>query len=86
MLVNVVDRRKLPYRWKHVTAIIEPTIHDNSVADSDQMGLGGSYSGIEYAEREDISVTAAVEWAATHNWLCTLYLYDLGEGIKVVDD
>jgi hypothetical protein len=36
MLWNIIDRRKRPYRWKSVTAIIEPVYHDNSIADADE--------------------------------------------------
>jgi hypothetical protein len=32
MIWNIVDRRKRPYRWKAITAIIEPTYHDNNCA------------------------------------------------------
>lgn len=81
-LCNIIDHRKRPYRWAHVTAIIEPTVHDNSCMDSDQMGLGGAYSGIGYDERADISVAVAVLWAVEHRNVVTLYLYDLGDGIK----
>jgi hypothetical protein len=36
MISNIIDRRKRQYRWKQITAIIEPTYHDNSVDDSDE--------------------------------------------------
>jgi hypothetical protein len=35
MIWNIIDRRKRPYRWRVVTAIIEATWHDDSCPDSD---------------------------------------------------
>jgi hypothetical protein len=33
MIWNIVDGRERPYRWKAIKAIVEPTWHDNKVAD-----------------------------------------------------
>lgn len=36
MILNIVDNRKLRYRWKRTKAVVEPTWHDNKCKDSDQ--------------------------------------------------
>jgi hypothetical protein len=81
MISNIVDRRKRQYRWKQITAIIEPTYHDNSVDDSDavdELELGF----IVYDERAAVSVADAIAWATSLPFAATLYLYDLGSGTK----
>jgi len=35
MILNIIDNRKRPYRWKRISAIIEATWHDNSCEDAD---------------------------------------------------
>ncbi len=81
MLTNMVDRRKRPYRWVAISAIVEATVHDNSVADADQ-ALPSEADGL-YAEMENGSVADAVAWANTFPGPITLYLYDVGEGIAL---
>lgn len=48
-IVNIIDRRTRPYRFKVVNAIVEAAWHDNSVADSDQVdpyvGVGCVFRG-----------------------------------------
>ncbi len=78
MIWNIVDGRKRPYRWKAINAIVEPTHHDNSVADSDE-ALPDDV-GLPYDAREGISISDAVTWASGLDYGVTLYLYDLGEG------
>ena len=82
MIWNIIDRRTRPYRWRTVTAIMEPAYHDNSCADSDQ--AEDTIDDIIYEEREEISVADAVTWAHSLAFPATLYLYDLGQGINIV--
>jgi hypothetical protein len=81
MLFNIIDNRKSRYRWKQITAIVEPTYNDNSVQDSDQTEVPEP-GFFPYDERPAISVADAVKWAASLPFAATLYLYDLGEGIS----
>jgi hypothetical protein len=80
MIANLIDRRKRPYRWKRVTAIIELTAHDNIVDDADQAADPGP-EAVDYDHRAAISVTDAITWASSLPFAVTLYLYDLGSGI-----
>ena len=82
MIWNIVDKRKQPYRWKAITAIMEPTYHDNSVVDSDQ--AEETTDDVVYDERAEISLADAVIWVQSLPFPATLYLYDLGRGINVV--
>jgi hypothetical protein len=75
MILNMVDNRKLPYRWKRVKAAIEPTWHDNKCKDSDQ--AEASQNELDYNERADLSVADAIKWADQFPFSVTLYLYDL---------
>ncbi len=79
MIWNIIDHRKRPYRWKAVTAIMEPTRHDNSVEDSDK--IEEQYDEVIYDQREEISLADAVIWVQSLPFPATLYIYDLGEGI-----
>jgi hypothetical protein len=81
MISNIIDRRRRQYRWKKITAIIEPTYHDNSVDDSDETEVPEP-GFIVYDERPVISVPDAVAWASSLPFAAALYLYDLGDGIK----
>lgn len=81
MIVNLIDNRKRRYRWKQITAIVEPTYHDNSVADSDQAEVPPP-GFLPYDQREEISLVDAVSWANGLPFAVTLFLYDLGEGIR----
>ena len=82
MIFNIIDRRKRRYRWKQITAIAEPTYHDNLVADSDETEVPepGFFACDEKAV---ISVADAIAWATSLAFPVTLYLYDLGQGINV---
>lgn len=80
MLTNIIDKRTRPYRWVAVSAIVEATSHDNSVADADQAQQ--TKDGVEYAEMDKGSLADAVAWANTFPGPTTLYLYDAGEGIE----
>jgi hypothetical protein len=81
MIANIIDRRTRRYRWKKITAIIEPTYHDNTVDDSDDTEAPEP-GFIVYDERAVISVADAIAWAGSLPFATTLYLYDLGSGIK----
>lgn len=80
MILNIRDRRKNPLRWQHVTAICEATWHDNSRADSDKAKRDDKNVG--YDEWPDVSVVRAIEIADALPYEATLYLYDLGDGIR----
>ena len=81
-IVNTIDGRRHEYRWKTVNAIVEAAWHDNVCDDSDQ-APANDRCGPGYAEREHISVQAAIEWAQTFAAPVTLYLYDRDGGIYV---
>ena len=79
MIVNMLDLRERPYRWKSVCAVVQSASKDNVAEDSDQVR---SDIGIEidYAEREGITVRDAVLWAERMDGMVTLYLYDIDAG------
>lgn len=83
MIGNVIDRRKFPYAWKKVTAIMEPTWHDNTCKGAD---LADKFKGegIGYQEFPEISVSLALLTANRLDFQVTVYLYDLGDGILEV--
>jgi hypothetical protein len=83
MIWNIVDRRKRPFRWKAITAIMEPTYHDNVCPDSDQ--ADGTPDDIAYDHRAEISLADAVTWVQSLPFPATLYLYDLGQGINAAN-
>jgi hypothetical protein len=78
VIENIIDRRQHQYRWKCINAIVEPTCHDNDVADSDQSERGPD--DIVYDQREDISLADAIAWANALPERVTLFLYDQGKG------
>jgi len=82
VILNIIDKRTRRYRWKQITAIVEPTYHDNSVQDSDQTEAP-EHSFSHYDQREEISLTDAVIWASSLPYAVTLYFYDLGDGVSV---
>ena len=75
MIVNVLDLRERPYRWKSICAVVQSATKDNVAEDADQVreGLGVE---IDYAERMGISVREAFQWAEGLGGMVTLYLYD----------
>ena len=81
MIWNIIDRRKRPYRWRAITAIIEPVSSDNSCVDSDQAEEPEDDFFV-YDHRPEISLADAVVWAQSLSFAVTLYLYDLGDGIR----
>jgi hypothetical protein len=81
MISNIIDRRKRQHRWEQITAITEPTYHDNFIDDSDEAEIPNPDS-VPYDERAAISVGDAIAWASSLPFAATLYLYDLGDGIK----
>lgn len=84
MLTNIVDRREHKYVWDHVTAIFEPTYHDNTVAEA--YGPSTSAPAPErdwsYQELADCSVAEACARAQELDGHTTVFLYDLGRGIS----
>lgn len=80
MLWNVIDKRKRPYRWREVNAIVEATEHDNSCVDSDQAPESDPAVIVDYEALEAVSVSEAVKWAESQPCPVTLYLYDVGAG------
>jgi hypothetical protein len=83
VILNIIDRRTRRYRWKQITAIVEPTYHDNSAQDSDQTEAP-EHSFSTYDQKEEISLADAVAWASALPYAATLYFYDLGDGASVV--
>jgi hypothetical protein len=81
MIWNVVDRRKRPFRWAKINAIIEATWHDNTVADSDTARPTSMHTEVTYDAQEGISLHEAIQWANDQTCPVTLYLYDEGAGI-----
>lgn len=79
MILNIIDRREKPYRWRHINAIVEAAWHDNSVPDSDQAEV--SYEEPAYDELKGISLAEAVRWASALPIEVTLYLYDPGHPV-----
>ncbi|MCI3135024.1 hypothetical protein [Phenylobacterium aquaticum] len=80
MIGNIIDRRKRPYRWRAVKAVVEAIEHDNSVPDADQAAEADVNTVVDYHERLSISVRDAILWATELPCEVTLYLYDLGGG------
>ncbi len=83
MIWNIIDRRNRQHRWERVNAIIEAVEHDNSCVDADQAPDQDVQTIIDYAQREDVSLREAVDWAQAAACNVTLYLYDLGAGTTV---
>ena len=85
MIVNLVDLRSRPYRWKSVLAVCEAAVQDNEAEDSDLIkpSFGAE---IDCTEREGISVREAVLWAEQLGGLETLHFYDLDEEDKSPDE
>jgi hypothetical protein len=75
MILNVIDDRKLRYRWEHINAVAEPTWHDNQCPDADQ--TTPTKNELAYEERAGISVKEAIEWANNLTYSVTLYLSDV---------
>ena len=75
MLMNVIDLREKPYRWKSVVAVIESAAKNNAAEDADTVDISAGVE-IDYAEREGLTVREAVLWAEQLQGKVTLYLYD----------
>ena len=73
-ILNIIDERNRPYRFKRLNAKVEPAWHDNGCNDADQAGERRSDLIIE--ERWNISLNEAIAWAATFPDELTLYLSD----------
>jgi hypothetical protein len=81
-IANIVDHRKHKYRFVKINAVVEPTCHDNSLADSDQVEW--NYKGIGYDEIEHVTLADALAWAQSFMHPVTLFIYDHDGGIYVV--
>lgn len=79
MLVNVLDLRERPYRWKRVLAVVQSATKDNEAEDCDKVEHAGGIE-IDYAERDGVTVREAFAWADGIGGKVTLYLYDREEG------
>ena len=75
MIANIMDLRERPYRWKNIIAVVESTAKDNVCADTDTVD-GTLGVQIDYAEKEEVSIREAIQWAEKFDGLVTLYLYD----------
>ncbi len=81
MIWNIIDHRKRKFRWKSITAILEPICHDNSCSDSDQAEEpDGPFT--PHDKLDETSLADAVIWAQSQPFAVTLYLYDVGDGIR----
>ena len=76
MIINVMDLRERPYRWKNVCAVVQSASKDNVAEDADQVTQEMGVE-IDYAERDGITVREAVLWADSMGGMVTLYLYDV---------
>jgi hypothetical protein len=74
MILNIIDNRKLRYRWKRINAVVEPIWHDNRCKDADQ--AEETQDELDYEERNNISMNEAVKWASDLPFCVTLYLYN----------
>lgn len=84
MILNIIDGRKRKYRWREITAIFEPTKHDNTCVDSDATQEKENFEcSIGYHEEEKISLADALKCAQASQEYLTVYLYDLGQGINI---
>ncbi len=75
MIMNVIDLREKPYRWKSVLAVVESAAKNNAAEDADAVETAAGIE-IDYAEREELTVREAVLWAEQLQGKVTLYLYD----------
>jgi hypothetical protein len=80
MITNIIDKRRRPYRFLKVNAVVEAAWHDNSVNDADQ-APSGKNDGPTYEERQHIPLSEAVTWASALAESVTLFLYDEDAGI-----
>lgn len=76
-IANIVDRRRRPYRYRRVNAVVEAAWHDNGVVDADESRAGGP----DYAELEHASLADAILWAQGFSGEVTLFIYDQDSGI-----
>jgi len=76
MILNIIDNRRLRYRWKQINAVAEPTWHDNRCPDADL--ATPTEDELAYEERVGLSVNEAIKWANDFPYSVTLYLGDVG--------
>jgi hypothetical protein len=82
MIRNVIDNRKMKYRWKAVDVVIEPTWHDNTCALADKSEKYENLEGIGYDELLSVPIYEAFCKADEIKYPVTLYLYDDGQIAK----
>jgi len=75
MIGNIVDNRKNKYNV-NVTAIFEPSRHDNSCKDATQFTDIDAPDYFCYHEIESTTVTEACNWASQKEVYVTIYLYN----------
>ena len=75
MIINVMDLRERPYRWKNICAVVQSASKDNVAEDADQVTQEMGVE-IDYAERDGLTVRDAILWAEQLQGKVTLYLYD----------
>jgi hypothetical protein len=85
MITNIIDKRKRPYRFLKINAIVEAAWHDNTAKDADQ-APSCENDDPAYEEREHIPLSEAVTWASAFAEPVTLFLYDQDAGITEAAD
>ena len=85
MLMNVMDLRERPYRWREVLAVLESAFKNNEAPDGDKVS-GDIGAFIDYAERSGITVRDAMQWAEQAGGPVTLYLFDMDADLAEVRD
>jgi len=79
MIFNLIDRRKRPYRWRKINAIIEATSQDNRCEDADEQPH--SDDEVVYDQLKNSSLHDAILWAEHQPCAVTLYIYDMDSGV-----
>lgn len=86
MIFNIIDKRDHPHRWKDITVIIEPTWHDNYTAEAHNGDESPVQDHVDsYKEFDGVSLGKAIEIGQELDYAVTLYIYDRGKGINIVD-
>ena len=89
LIFNIQDRRQNKYRWKKITAMIEPIWNENYRSEKSNGDIHkatdeqDAASGIGYHEIPTCSLAMAIEAANELPYPCVLFIYDHGKGINV---
>lgn len=78
MLVNIVDRRENPHNTL-VDVVVEPAWHDNKVPGATQHDVVQG----TIAERYQVTLASAIEWAQQTEGPHTLFLYTRNRPVPV---